>query len=204
MEQRLSCRDVRQRILQAKDTGDVKMSEFLSGHLSGCAACQSDFEAMERWERVLSAEKGRISELAARLESGKQRLLVKVADRQPERPRWRRRLIWAGATAAVLLTFVGVLTFINMREEYVPRRNIAPRPITTHLAAQAAASETVRELAEVVRQNEAPATALPYTPPETESPSFVPRLLQECVADSQDTMRAIVDSKTMLTRREET
>ncbi|MDP2898190.1 MAG: hypothetical protein Q8Q12_16770, partial [bacterium] len=105
---------------------------------------------------------------------------------------------------ALLLTFLGVLTFNNMREEYVPRPSSTPPAITTHSVAAAAAYETVRELAQVVRQNEALPLALPYTPPETESPSFVPRLLRECVADSQDTMRAILDSKTTLTRREET
>jgi hypothetical protein len=204
MDEKVSCRDARQEILHVKDTDEGQMSGILSRHLLECDACRSHLAAMERCERVLVAEQSRLNKLAARLESGKRRLLVKIADSQPERPHWHRSLIWAGATAALLLTFLGVLTFINMREEYVPRRSIAPRPIVTHSVAEAAAFETVRELAAVVRRFETPATALPYTPPETESPSFVPRLLQECVADSQDTMRAIVHAKTTLTRREET
>jgi len=204
MDEKLLCRDARQEILRVKDTDEGQMSEFLSRHLLECGACRSHFEAMERCERVLAAEETRLAELAGEVESCKERLLAKLASPQRGGSHWHRRLIWAGATAALLLTFLGVLTFINMREEYVPRPSIAPRPIVTHSVAEAAAFETVRELAQVVRQNEALPLALPYTPPETESPSFVPRLLRECVADSQDTMRAILDSKTTLTRREET
>ena len=204
MDERLSCRDARQEILHVKDAHEGQMSELLSRHLLECGACRSHFETMERCERVLAAEESRLDELAAPVESGKQRLLVKIAAPQLERPHWRRRLVWAGATAAVLLAIFGARTFINMGQENGGRRSIAPPDITTHSVAEAAASETVRELAQVVRQNKAPAPALPYTPPESESPSFVPRILRECIADSHDTMRAIVQAKTTLTRREET
>ena len=203
MDEKLSCRDARKGILHVKDTDETQISESLSRHLSECRACRSHLEAMERCDRILAAEQRSLHELAAPVENGKQRLFVKITAPQLERLHWRRRLVWAGATAALLLAFFGARTFINMGED-VPRRSIAPRPIVTHSVAEAAAFETVRELAAVVSRFETPATALPYTPPETESPSFVPRLLRECVADSQDTMRAILDSKTTLTRREET
>lgn len=204
MDEKLPCRDARREILRVKDTGEGQMSGILCRHLLECDACRSHVEAMERCERVLVGERNRLDELPSRVESGKQRLLVKITAPQLERPYGRRRLIWAGATAALLLAFLALRTFINMGEEDVPLRGVAPRPVITHSVAEAAASETVRELAAVVSRFETPPTALPYTPSETEGPSFVPRLLQECAADSQDTMKAIIDSKTTLTRRDET
>ncbi|MDP2896930.1 MAG: hypothetical protein Q8Q12_10275, partial [bacterium] len=99
MDEKLTCRDAGQEILHVKDADEGQMSELLSRHLSECEACRSQFEAMERCERVLAAEESRLDELAARVESGKQRLLVKIAAPQLERPHWHRSLIWAGATA---------------------------------------------------------------------------------------------------------
>lgn len=206
MDEEASCRDVRQEILRVKDAPGKQVPMPFSRHLLECEACRSRFEAMERCERVLAAEKSRLRELAAPAESDKRRLLAKLTQPQVERSRGRRRLVWAGATAALLLAFFGVRTLINVGEEDVPRLRSTRPAITTHSAAEAAASETVWELAEVVSRFETPTAALPYTPPRLggESPSFVPKLLQECVADSQDTMTAIVEAKTMLTRREET
>lgn len=204
MDEKLLCRDARREILIAKEADERRTSELLSRHLSECEACRCHFAAMERCERVLAGERNRLAELVTPVESDKQRLLVKLAAPQLERPRLRRRLIWAGATAALLLAVLGARRFINMGEKDSPSPTTTPVAITTHSVAEAAASETVRELAEVVSRFETPTAALPYAPTEPESPSFVPRLLQECVADSQDTMRAIIDSKTTLTRREET
>jgi len=204
MDEKLSCRDVRQRILRAKDGDEKEMAELLSRHLSGCEACQSYFEAMERCERVLAAEQSRLRELAARPEGCKRRLLVRLRAPQRERAHGRRRLVWAGATVALLLAFFGVRAFLNMGKEDAPRPSRTLPAITTHSVAEAAASETVRELANVVTRFEAPPAALPYTPPETESPSFVPKILLESVADFDDTMRGIVQAETTLTRREET
>jgi len=201
MNDKMSCREVKRIILSVSDDEGVRPSRSVSKHLSECQDCKSLYAASEKVDRVFAEEQLRLVTLASQSQTGKHGVFAEISSPPPRRALWCLRPLWTGA-AAILLAIAGASAFYLLKGRGDKGPDNVGTPMTTWSMAAAASSETVRELAEVVRRHEAPSPELPYTPPARDS--FVPGLLQRTVMESEDTLSMILGSRTRLTRREET
>jgi len=201
---RKQCRNVRKLILSTPEGKEEDVLGTISQHLSQCEACRKLHQLSLKLDQALVGETLFLDEIARNSRMSKSRVLAEIAS-QPKRRAWRLRAAWAGA-AVLLLAIAGASALYFLRgENGQPRQRLqfsAPR--VTRAMAAAASSQTLRELTEVTCRHEAPSFELPYTPPPLRSESLFPRLLQECTLESEETLSVIVQSKTNLTRREET
>jgi len=198
------CRNVGKLILTVPEGKEEEVFRMISQHLSQCEACRKLHELSRKLDRALVGEKFLLDEIVRHSRMRKSRVLAEIAP-QPKRRAWGFHPAWAGA-AVLLLAIAGASALYFLRgENGQPRRHIPfPPSGVTQAIAVAASSQTVRELAEVACRHQAPPFELPYTPPSSEPESFVPRLLQQCTLQSEETLSMMVESKTNLTRREET
>ena len=198
------CRNVRKLILTMPEGKEEEVLGTVSEHLSQCDGCRKLLEVSRKLDRALVGEKLLLDEIARHSRVRKSRVLAEIAP-QPKRRAWRLRAAWAGA-AVLVLAIAGASALYFLRGENGPPRRHIPfsAPRVTRAMAAAASSESLHELAEAVGRHEAPSFELPYTPRASARESFVPRLLQECTLESEETPSMIVESRTNLTGREET
>lgn len=198
------CGNVRKLILTMPEGKEEEVLGVISNHLSECEACRKLLEVSRKLDGALVGEKLLLDEMARHSRMRKSRALAEIAP-QPKKRAWRLRAAWAGAAALLLAIAVGSAVYFLRGGNGPPRgRPQFSAPRVTQAMAAAASSEALHELAEAVRRHEAPSFDLPYTPRASAPESFVPRLLQQCTRQSEETLSMIIQSKTNLTRREET
>jgi anti-sigma factor RsiW len=199
-----NCRRIRKLILRMPEGKEEEVLGMISQHLSECEACRRLLAVSRKLDRALIGEKLSLDEIARHSRARKDRVLAEIAP-QPKSRAWRFRAACAGAGALLLAIAAGsVLYFLRGENGEPPRPAPFSSPRVTQAMAAAASSEALHELAEAVRRHEAPSFELPYTPPAPARESFVPRLLQQSTLQSEETLGMIVESRTNLTRREET
>ncbi len=206
MSKKVECREVRKVIFGVSDRDCGRMLGIVTEHLSECEECRSLHESSQKLERILFKEKVRLAELAEHGRAIKNRIFVETTRQPLRRPVSARRLVWAGAAAVVVVAIAAwtVVYLLGGGGRESQDRFRLPGPAVTHEGAAAASRETLGELAAAVSRHETRSAELPYTAPVIPRESFVPGLLQRTAVDSRDTLSMILDSKTKLTRREET
>jgi len=189
--------------LTTQEGADEENLHHVSEHLSACGACRRLHAASQTLADLLAEERRRLDKLVQHSRTSKSRVLAEISP-LPAKRTWRLRAAWAGAALVVAALAVGLPLFL--KGDGVKSRSLFPKsapPVTQTLAATAS-SRTLQELAEVARRHKAPSFELPYEPPAFPTESLLPRFLQQCTLESEHTLGTIVQSKSKLTRREET
>jgi hypothetical protein len=205
MSDKLRCQQVREKILSiSKDKGKLASCPVLD-HLTECERCRRLYATCRKIDQTLAEEKIRLLASVGQAGAGKEGILTEIVSSSPRRDLRRLRPAWAGAIVLLLGVAGASAVYFLKRGGAGPQEHVKPSaPQVTHAVAAEASYETLREFAEVVRRHQAPSPELPYTPPMPARESFVPGLLQQTVAESEDTLSMIVGSTTRLTRRQET
>jgi len=205
MAKKMRCREVRKLIQKMPKGGCEETLRLVSEHLSECEGCRGFHADLQKMEELLSKRKLRLTEIARHSPIRKSRIMAGIAS-LPKRRAWRLRPVWAGAAAILLVAIAGAAALLLREKGTEPKVTFVPDtptpPITRAMAA-AASSRTLMKLAEAAQRYEAPPPKLLSGPPASPGGPAVPRLLEKCLLESEKTLRAIAQSRTNLTWRNE-
>lgn len=205
MPKKMLCREVRKLIQKMPKGGCEETLRLVSEHLSECEGCRSFHAGLQKMEKLLSGRKLRLDELARQSPISKSRILEGIAPAPARRAR-RLRPVWAGAAAILLVAIAGAAALLLRDKGTEPKVAVVfdtPTPPITRAMASAASDRTLMKLAELAERYEAPPPKLLSGPPASPRRPAVPRLLEKCSLQSEKTLRAIAQSRTNLTWRNE-
>ena len=183
---------------------EEKTRRAISEHLSRCRACRELLAISRNLDEALAGERHLLDEIALHSRARRRGVLAEKA-LQPERRAWRWRPAWVGAAVLVLaIAGASAVYFLTRGNGPPPGRPLVSAPKVTRATAGAARSEALHDLAAAMCRHEAPPFEFPYTPPASAPDFLLPRLLQRCALESEETLAMMVESKANLTRRDET
>jgi hypothetical protein len=202
---KMECKEVRKLILGIREgEPEPETNRRLSEHLSICTTCSRLCRCAERLDGLFISEKLRLERFGYDIQAGKNRVLSELARSGAVKGVKRLRVAWAGAVLLLALGIFGAVAIFPGGKDRKPAVARVPSPRVTQSVAAAASLETVREVAQVIGRNRAPSLELPYSPARFSPAPFVPGLLNQCALQSAETLAIAIESKTNLTRRNET
>ena len=200
MAVKMRCQEVKKLLETMPKGGCEQTLHRVSDHLSECEACREICASWQKMEEVLIGSKLWLDKIALPTPMSETPILAQTVP-QPSRQLLRLRPALAGAV--VLLLAIASASALFLRGRDTKGRDGPGIPMTPKEMAAATSSQTLRELAEVLRRHETPSLELPYGPAAFTYEPFVPATLRQYTLEPEDTLRTIAVSKLNLTRREE-